>query len=150
MNMKNCVFFVFLFLLIFTLSACSRSASESVKADSGIDVDLTNASAAVVLSQVNNMYVEPWNYNGSVIRIRGNLNFYADTAGQEICMVMVQDATACCGQGLEFICKQDETGGSYYPNAGDEVVVTGRFEIYQNDGYSGIHLVDADLEWEHL
>ena len=96
------------------------------------------------------MYVEPWNYLDAVIRIRGTLDFYVKSSGQECSMVMVQDATACCGQGLEFVRKNDGIYSNSCPDYGQEVVVTGRFEIYQEDGASFIHLVDAELEWDHL
>lgn len=80
-----------------------------------IDLDLSNASATVVFTQVNNMYAEPWNYLGMVIRIRGTLDFYVKSSRQECSMVVVQDATACCGQGLEFVWKTDGTYSNSSP-----------------------------------
>ncbi|MBQ3424664.1 MAG: hypothetical protein IJH38_05665, partial [Clostridia bacterium] len=69
---------------------------------------------------------------------------------QTCSMVMVRDAAGCCGQGLECVWKDDGSLGNGGPGCGQEVVVTGRFGIYQEDGGTFIHLVDAELERDYL
>ena len=147
--MKRTIAIALIFLMVTFLPGYAGTNADTAEPNE-IDLDLSNASATVVFAQVSNMYAEPWNYLGAVIRIWGTLDFYVKSSGQECSMVMVQDATACCGQGLEFVWKNDGAYGDSYPDYGQEIVVTGRFEIYQEDGGSFIHLVDAELEWDHL
>ena len=147
--MKRTIAIALILLMITFLPGYAGTNADTAGLDE-IDLDLSNASATVVFAQVSNMYAEPWNYLDAVIRIRGTLDFYVKSSGQECSMVMVQDATACCGQGLEFVRKNDGIYSNSCPDYGQEVVVTGRFEIYQEDGASFIHLVDAELEWDHL
>lgn len=147
--MKRTITAALILFIVASLTRCVGTRADAASPE-GIDIDLSQANAIVVFSQVSNMYAEPWNYLDAVIRIRGTLDFYVKANGQECSMVMVQDVTACCGQGLEFVWKNDGTYSNSYPDYGQEVVVTGRFEIYQEDGSSFIHLVDAELEWDHL
>ena len=127
------------------LCAC-RQRQGAAKAE--VDIDLSGVSPTIAYAQVCDIYAEPWDYVDKVISIRGTPDFYIDAKGEERGLVMVQDATACCGQGVEYVC-----GSSYgvvYPeDEGEEVIVTGRLEQYQEeDGRTYIHLADASIEWE--
>ena len=104
--MKSAIAMLLSLLMMVSLPGCTGTNAEPA-APEKIDIDLSRASATVAFAQVSNMYAEPWNYLGAVVRIRGTLNFYVKSDGREGSMVMVQDATACCGQGLEFVRKDD-------------------------------------------
>ena len=130
----------------YALCGCNADRAES-EVTGNVDIDLAALNTNLVFAQISAMYVEPWNYTNKTVRVRGTLDFYVSEGGTEHSMVMVADAAACCAQGIESVWK---SGGRYteaYPNMGDEVTVIGRFEQYQEEGYSGIHLVDADVEW---
>ena len=63
--------------------------------------------------------------------------------GQRLFACIVQDATACCAQGLEF---EPESTLSYpddYPEPGTEITVIGTFDSYreETDGNTYIYLV---------
>lgn len=124
-----------------------RTASEAV---SDVDIDLSTLNTNIAFAQISAMYTEPWNYIGKAIRVKGTLDAYTDETGEEHSMVMVADAAACCAQGIEFVWK---SGGGYadeYTGLGEAVIVTGHFELYQEEGYSRIRLLDADVEWNRL
>ncbi|MBR0514993.1 MAG: flavodoxin family protein [Clostridia bacterium] len=61
---------------------------------------------------------------------------------------IIPDATACCAKGIEFVWNGDHAWLDDYPEAGTDITVTGRLEIYEEDGSSYLHLVDAELTWE--
>ena len=61
---------------------------------------------------------------------------------------IIPDATACCAQGIEFIWGGKHQWPDDYPEEGTDIVVTGRLEIYLEDGYQFLHLVDSELLWE--
>lgn len=132
--------------MILMLSSCGRAEKTETIPEKTVDIDLSQANSLVVFSQVSNMYAEPWNYLGAVICIRGTLGLYESIKGRRSYMVMVQDASACCAQGIEFEAKNEDLFDNNLLDYDDEIIVTGRFELFQEDGYSRIHLVDAVID----
>ena len=93
----------------------------------GIDVDLTAISSTMVYSEVYNMMVTPKDYEGKVVKMNGTFNSYHDeNTGMTYYFCIIQDATACCAQGMEFILTDENA----YPNIGDNVTVVGTFVTY--------------------
>ncbi len=114
-----------------------------------VDLDLSEMSGTIVYSQVYNMMYEPEQYIGKTVKMQGafstqefnNIRYFA---------CIVQDATACCAQGLEFQLKDSYVYPDDYPEPGTEITVVGTFDTYleENDGksYFYIYLRDAVLE----
>lgn len=105
-----------------------------------IDVDLTQMSSTMVYSEVYNMMMEPDAYIGKTVRMYGpavsstvgNITYYA---------VIIEDATACCAQGLEYLLQE----GQEYPTDYDYATVTGEFETYQEGQYLYCRLKNATI-----
>lgn len=117
--------------------------------DIGIDYDLTQMNSDMVYATIYQLMMEPDSYVGSTIRIRGN--YYAmwyEPTQKYYHYVLVQDAMACCAQGIEFVW---EDGSHAYPEeypADDAIVeVTGIFETYREPGDSYLYcrLKDASM-----
>ncbi len=112
----------------------------------GVDIDLTSLSSTFVYSQVYNMMFYPENFIGKTIRMEGMYSDYFDQdTGKHYFGCIIQDATACCAQGVEF-----EPGDNYsypddYPEEGDDVVVEGVFDIYEEDGQNYCTLRNAEF-----
>ncbi|MDF2587177.1 MAG: hypothetical protein K0S41_1018 [Anaerocolumna sp.] len=104
--------------------------------DEYIDYDLTTMSSDMVYSLVFQMMETPEDYIGTKVKISGlyYANYYEPTGKYYHC-VLIQDALACCAQGMEFVWGD----GSYiypddYPDDGTEVEVIGVFDTYtEND-----------------
>ncbi len=115
--------------------------------EDGIDVDLTRLSSTMVYSEVYNMMYLPNEYLGKTVRMRGAFSVFQDsTTGNIYYTCIIQDATACCAQGIEF-----ELAGSYtypddYPAVNDEITVTGVFDTYEEAGYLYCTLRNAKME----
>ena len=75
-------------------------------------------------------------HTGVYEQLDGNGNPIPDTPVQVVCVVT--DATACCAQGLEFVCRDDKTYPDDYPELNAEITVTGAFEIYEKNGHIAI------------
>ena len=113
-----------------------------------IDIDLTTMNATMVYSEVLNMQEEPSSYVGKIVKMSGPFKPYEST-DPSICYpaIIIQDATACCASGIEFIlygvplCSME--GGNGYPLYLEEATIVGRFETYLEASYLYIHLVDA-------
>lgn len=120
---------------------------KALSGTAGVDVDLTQLSSVMVFSEVYNIMVLPQDYMGKTIRMEGITAIYTDEAtGQKYYSCIVQDATACCAQGIEFRLKDADGNPSAYPKEGEMITVTGVFDIYAENGYQYALLTDAVLE----
>ncbi len=128
-------------------------ASLAYNPEEGIDIDLTRLNSTMVFSEVNRMMYEPEEFLGKTVRMSGQfaLAFGYDEAGevdpeQVYFACIIPDALACCSSGIEF-----ERAGEYqypgdYPDEGDDITVTGVFEMYEEYGLEYFHLADAVME----
>ena len=128
-------------------------AALAVNAEEGIDVDLTRLNSMMIFSEVNRMMYEPEEFLGKTVRMAGQfaLAFGYDEDGevnpeQVYFACIIPDATACCSSGIEF-----ERAGDYrypgdYPEGGDDITVTGVFEMYEEYGMEYYHLANAVME----
>lgn len=113
-----------------------------------VDFDLTDMSSDMVYATVYDMVSNPSSYEGKVVRMGGPFyhTFYDETS-QDYYFVVIQDATACCAQGLEFVWGDGTHAWPQdYPKEETEVVVTGVFQTYKEGKSTYAHLVDASLE----
>ncbi len=112
-----------------------------------IDVDLTTLSSTMVYSEVYNMMTEPDTYLGKNIKMAGNFAVYIDEeTGKIYYACIIQDATACCAQGIEFVLAGDYSYPEDYPEVNDIITVTGTFSAYEEDGWVYYTLLDAKME----
>ncbi len=154
--MKWIICLAMLCLMAVTLSACSSSTAgigtEMAAATPEplvVELDLSKLSGTVVYSQVYNMMVEPETYIGKVIKMSGYYSAYEDTERNVVYHAcVIPDATACCAQGIEFVRAGEHNWPDGYPEEGTGIIVTGRLDTYEEDGYMYLHLVDAEMVWE--
>ena len=121
-----------------TAAPAPTAAAPAVK----MDVDLAAMSSTMVYSEVYSMMTHPQDYVGKTMRMHG---IFACSEGNLYYFCVIQDATACCGQGIEFILKGDPPYPLGYPQVGEEFTVTGVFEDYQEGPNTYYHLRDAVL-----
>ena len=113
-----------------------------IPSSEGVDVDLTMLSSTMVYSEVYNMMYTPENYVGKVVKMNGQYSYYNDEAsGMEYYACIIQDATACCAQGIEFIPDNPEA----CPEEGGEVTVVGVFDTYMEGEYMYCTLRNATI-----
>ena len=112
----------------------------------GIDVDLTALSSTMVYSEVYNMMNAPQDYIGKVIKMGGQFAAYhSRTTGKDYYSCVIQDATACCAQGIEFELAGDHRFPEDYPEVDSVITVTGVFDTYQEGEYTYCTLRNAQL-----
>ncbi len=111
--------------------------------DSGIDIDLTQLSATMVYSEVFQMMYYPENYVGKSVKMEGLYDHYHDdNTGKDYYACIIQDATACCAQGIEFRL----TDGNYPEENVENVIVEGIFSLYDENGTTYCTLTNAVLD----
>lgn len=108
----------------------------------GVDVDLTQMNATMVFAEVSNIMYMPDDYIGKIIRMNGTAVSSTDPdTGITYHAVIIQDATACCASGLDYILAD----GQEYPPDGAAATVTGEFELYEENGFFYCQLKNASL-----
>ena len=147
--------------LFICIAACSCAAT-AVREDSSpgrgpngdndggelrIDVDLTKLSSTMVYAEVYNMMSAPELYTGSGIRMKGNFAHFEGN-GRHYFSCVIADATACCAQGIEFVLKDERKYPDEYPEEGNEITVSGVFDIYYEGETMYAQLIDAVIEWK--
>ena len=109
----------------------TESSEQILSSTEGIDVDLTMLSSTMVYSEVYQMMLTPENYIGKTIKMDGLFSYlYDESTGKEYFSCIIQDATACCAQGIEFILAGDYSYPEDYPKEGEDVCVVGVFDTY--------------------
>ena len=100
-----------------------------------IDVDLTVLSSTLVYAEVYHMVTAPQDYVGQTVKMQGTFAYYYD---QEIdcyySACIIQDATACCSQGIEFVLTDEFKFPDDYPEPGTGICVIGEFSTYTEHG----------------
>ena len=149
--MKRLSFLALVTLLVLSLCGCGASSADAAIPDVPVDLDLTKLSGTVMYAQVFDMLEEPERYMGQKVRAGGTFNYFRDmSTGREYFAVLIQDATACCAQGLEFQWAGDHKFPIDYPEIDQPIIVTGTFSTYEEQGYTFVQLTDAQLEFEYL
>ena len=149
--MKKILSLILCFVILFSLAACnSTGSSGSDKGKSGktetanqIDVDLTKLSKTMVYSEVYNMVTTPQDYIGKTVKMKGVCSkLTVEETKKVYYSCIIQDATACCQQGIEFTLKDTK---ARYPLNAEEICLVGTFATYEEDGNTYCTLLDAEL-----
>ncbi len=128
-------------LLVPALSACAAAPAAGL-----YDVDLTALNSTMVYAEVFQMLNVPENYLGKTVKMEGTFSVY-EGEGRNYYACVIQDATACCAQGIEFVTAQPLRYPEDYPALGTNITVTGVYDVYQEDGWDYCQLVDAVLDY---
>ena len=151
-KLKRLISFIVIVAVIATaliLTGCASSETGKVEAepDGGIedtktvDVDLTGLSATMVYSEVYNIFTAPDDYIGKTVKMEGIMaSFHDDRTNKDYYACIIEDATACCAQGLEF-----ELARGEYPKDGEIVTVVGVFDTYKEGEAMYCILRDAEI-----
>ena len=119
-------------IMLSVLSGCVKHADPEI----GIDIDLTVLSRPIVFAEVNNMMMDPESYLGKTIKAKGIYsveNF--SLVDQYYHFIIIEDETACCSQGLEFLWTGKHVYPDDYPKTETEIEITGVFENYEEAGF---------------
>jgi len=110
-----------------------------------VDVDLTAMSSIMVYSEVYNIMMKPDKYVGKTIKTRGPYYAEHDGNGENYHFVIIEDATSCCRQGLEFIWNGDHAYPDDYPDENARIEIAGVFRKHAEDGVTYYYLAVNDI-----
>ena len=111
-----------------------------------IEIDLTTMSANMVYTQVFCMVMEPDEYIGTTVKMAGTfVHFYDEEKDKHYFACIIQDATQCCAQGIEFELGDEYVYPDDFPEDGSEICVTGVFDKYSEGDNNYLTLRNAVL-----
>lgn len=130
--------------------AGSGAGSQPDETGGEVDYDLTQMSSDMVYATVYQMLAEPEQYEGKTFRMEGTFtSSYYEPNGNNYFYCIIQDATACCAQGIEFVWGD----GSHiypdeYPQEDAQIVIEGTYETYKEEGDDNLycHLAGASMK----
>ncbi len=129
-------------------AAAGGAAAENQPAAAGsaIDLDLTQLSSIMVYSEVFSMMERPEEYMDKTIKMAGLYScFYDETTESAYHFVIIEDALACCQQGIEFIWQGDHAYPQDYPEEGFMIEVVGALQIYEESDREYYRLAATEL-----
>lgn len=153
MRKKGMLLVLSILLLVWT-AGCAGTAPESndsaskesngsgeSAASADVDIDLTSLSSTMVYAEVYNITTNPDDYVGKTIRMRGPYRTsYFDVTDLNYHYVLIEDAAACCQQGIEFKLPGDFAYPQDYPSVDTEIEVAGVFGSYDELEYTYYYL----------
>lgn len=106
-------------------------------------LDLTKMSATAVYSEVCHLMMEPEDYEGWTMKMKGTCAVMRDeTSGKREFACIVQDATQCCSQGIPFRLQK----GISSPEMGEDITVEGIVSIRKEKKTSYAEIRQAVLK----
>ncbi len=133
----------------YEISESTTNVEILTKSDnSSVDIDLGSMTSEMIYSNVYQMMINPSYYEGKTIRMIGNYSpSYYEDIKKQFHYCVIQDATACCSQGIEFV--WDDGSHIYpdeYPAENAEIEVVGTFETYnEKDGNTYCRLKNSSM-----
>ncbi len=113
--------------------------------DPNVDVDLTAYTINDMVIVLNSIIFKSDEYLGKTIKISGPYHeFWDEGTGKYYHYIMIEDETACCKNGIEFICNEGSNSNSdKYPEEDEMIEIMGVYSVYEEDGYTHYYL-DTD------
>ncbi len=135
--MKKIIAFIVVF---FIAGGCSLSLS-NLKSD--VQIDLTTLSSTMVYSEVSQMVMQPEEYIGKTVRMKGIIvHFKDDESKQEYVSCLIMDALKCCQQGIQFNLTKEIS----LPRDGTEITIKGTYDFKPRDYGHPAKLNNAIIE----
>ncbi|MCL2253736.1 MAG: hypothetical protein FWC09_04755 [Lachnospiraceae bacterium] len=126
--MKKFALIIILMILITILFTGCNKSSEGI-------IDLTILSSTMVYGEINNIMTTPEDYLGRRIRMNGNYYaLYYDVTDSFYHYAVIEDATSCCQQGVEFILSENYAFPDDYPTETSAIEIEGVFDKYEELG----------------
>lgn len=120
-----------------------------VRKVNSVDINLAAMSTEQVYAEIFNMLIEPENYEGKIIKAKGNFSVFTnETNGEKYFAILIKDKTECCQEDIQFVWP-DHSFPEDYPPEGTEITITGSFVLKEFDGgITYTYLVLTSLETE--
>ena len=115
-----------------------------------IDIDISRMSGTMVYGQVYQMVMYPSKYLGKHIKMTGIFSsYYDEEMKRRFFGCVIQDALACCSQGLAFELTKPRKFPKEYPAEGAVITIMGDFDFESDEGGGGFPIIrNAEMQTE--
>lgn len=107
--------------------------NKNLEKDESVDYDLTVLDADLVYANIYALMIEPEKYIGKTYKMRGKYypSYYAKD-DKYYHYIILEDALACCSQGIEFKLENEKIYSELVH--GEMIEIKGVFENYRDEG----------------
>lgn len=148
MNIKRKLALILCICIAFGAVAFAQENSTNLQGtakEQKIDIDLTLLNATMSYGQMFDMLVNPKNYEGKIVKVKGQfVKYFDDIQKKTYYLVNIVDQAGCCAMGVEFVPKDIDNW--QLPLEGDEIIVTGMFSTYIENDNTYASMVDCIIE----
>ncbi len=137
-------------VILAVLLAFATLFAEGSNGKKKYDIDLSRMSGTMIYGQVNQMVMYPKKYIGKHIKMKGIFSsYYDEELERRFYGCVIQDALACCSQGLAFELAKPREFPKEYPAEGDIIIVEGDFDYEKDEGGGGFPIIrNAEMQTE--
>ena len=137
-------------VILAVLLAFTTLFAEGSNGKKKYDIDLSRMSGTMIYGQVNQMVMYPKKYIGKHIKMKGIFSsYYDEELERRFYGCVIQDALACCSQGLAFELAKPREFPKEYPAEGDIIIVEGDFDYEKDEGGGGFPIIrNAEMQTE--
>ena len=137
-------------VILAVLLAFATLFAEDTSGKKKYDIDLSRMSGTMIYGQVNQMVMYPQKYIGKHIKMKGIFSsYYDEELERRFYGCVIQDALACCSQGLAFELAKPREFPKEYPAEGDIIIVEGDFDYEKDEGGGGFPIIrNAEMQTE--
>ena len=137
-------------VILAVLLAFATLFAEGSNGKKKYDIDLSRMSGTMVYGQVYQMVMYPSKYLGKHIKMKGIFSsYYDEELERRFYGCVIQDALACCSQGLAFELAKPREFPKEYPAEGDAIIVEGDFDYEKDEGGGGFPIIrNAEMQTE--
>lgn len=107
----------------------------------GEEVDISKFSKTAAYSELYNICMDPTNYIGKTLTIKGACESFIDSTGKTWHCLEVYDGAGCCSIGVAY-----EISSGDYPSNKTGATISGKFNYCTIDGTSFFKLSNATLK----
>lgn len=136
--MKRIVKCILPFVMICLMLSCAL-------AEEAPDLDLSACSRGVIYAQMMQVANAPSEYEGQLIRLKGQFNY---SEKQQVGRIIVVDVSGCCETSLDFYPAGTLNYPEDYPPLYSQILLTGRLTVDAENPERPCYFTDAVVEWE--
>ena len=112
------------------------------------EVDLTRLDGVEAIDALYDMMDAPEANQGRAVRLQGFLNCAKSLkTGEPLFHLLIYDPSSCCAEQIEFIPAVMPEDIQELEFSDDEIIVAGLLDFYDDEGFTEVRVIDAEMIW---
>ena len=147
-------------IILLLLTSCSKkpqtqAVQTSVQEESTaavvttkVDYDLSEMNFTMISSLFFQMLIESETYENKTFKIKGKFQSFdneEDPTALPYFSVIMNDATMCCQEGIDFVWEGNHKWPEDYPKPDQEITIVGKYIVTETDGFTYNYILASDI-----